>query len=267
MKHLLWLLLLSSLSISAKEIPTTIVWPSEQNPIVRFTFGKYVKLGSVGSQQSYSVDVTAENLWSKPLPGATFDAYFFSKDKVRIGNGYIMLTNVGLKEAVKFTLHFTATGAPPASLKVVPVNLPKELGPAAPPKKIRVTIFTVPAGAKLRVDGQEAGVTPKQVELGIGKHMLTFSREGYHDGSFPMEVGPDDVSGGSINFELGALAHDTVEMRDGTTLTGDIESMDISSVVVRVGGNVQSIDRNRVNRILLVQREAPAANAIPNAQQ
>jgi hypothetical protein len=62
---------------------------------------------------------------------------------------------------------------------------------------------------------------------------------------------------------LGALAHDTIEMRDGTTLTGDIESMSASSVVVRVAGKIQSLDRNLVKRILLVQRETPVEASNP----
>jgi hypothetical protein len=224
---------------------------------VRFTFGKFVKVGSLASQGSYTVDVTAENLWSKLISSATFDAYFFSKDNVRIGNGYISLNNLGTKETVRFTLPFSATGAQPASLKILAVHVPKELGlsPAAPPKKIRMTVYTIPAGANLKVDGEEAGITPKQVELAVGKHTLTFGREGYHVGSFPVEVGPDDVSGGTVSYELGALAHDTVEMQDGTTLTGDLESVSASSVAMRVGGNIQSLDRNQVKRILLVQRE------------
>jgi hypothetical protein len=230
---------------------------------LRFTFGKFQKIGSVGSQNSYMVDVTAENLWNKPIPNATFEAYFFGKDNIRIGSGYISLSNVGVHEAVKFTMPFSTTGSQPASLKLNATSLPKELGPAAPPKKIRLTVFSVPAGAHLKVDGEEAGVTPKQVELAVGKHTLQFSREGYHEGAFPLEVGPDDVSGGTVSFELGSLSHDTVEMRDGSTLVGDVESMDATSVVVRVAGNLQSIDRNQVKRILLVGREAPTGAQAP----
>ncbi len=260
MRYALSLLLAISLVASAKEAPTVILWPSEDHPVLRFTFGKFSKVGSMGSQNSYTVEVTAENLWSKPIPNATFEAYFFGKDNIRIGSGYISLTNVGVHETVKFTMPFSATGAQPATLKLQAVQVPKELGPAAPPKKIRLTVYSVPAGANLKVDGEEAGVTPKQVELAVGKHTLSFNREGYHDGSFPLEVGPDDVSGGTVSYELGSLAHDTVEMRDGSTLIGDVESLDATSVVMRVGGNLQSIDRNQVKRILLVQRETPAGD-------
>ena len=266
MKYALSLLLLLSMVASAKETPTVVVWPSEDHPVLRFTFGKFSKVGSVGTQNSYTVEVTAENLWSKSIPSATFEAYFFGKDNIRIGSGYITVSNLGVHEKVKFTMPFSATGGQPATLKLQAIQVPKELGPAAPPKKIRLTVYSVPAGANLKVDGEDVGVTPKQVELAMGKHTLQFSRDGYHNGSFPLEVGPDDVSGGTVSYELGSLAHDTVEMRDGSTLVGDVESMDATSVVVRVAGNLQSVDRNQVKRILLVPREAPNGAQTPPPQ-
>ncbi len=250
-----FLLFLFALTAYAKDAPVTIQWPSEDNPVVRFTFGKFVRGGSVGSMTSYTVDVTAENLWDKKIPMAAFDAYFFNKEGVRIGNGYISLNNVGVGEKVRFTVQFSATGVQPVTMKLAATMVPKELGSAVPQKKIRLTVYSNPAGAKLKVDGVEAGETPKQVEFTLGKHVLQFSREGFHDGSFPVEFGPDDVSGGNVSYELGALAHDTVEMRDGSTLIADIESMDTSNVVVRLGGELKTLDRNQVKRILLAQRE------------
>jgi PEGA domain len=264
MRLVLSLLLLFAFAASAKEGQPGILWPSEDHPVVRFTFGKFVRVGAIGSQQSYTVEVTAENVWSKPIPSATFDAYFFDKNNVRIGSGYISLSNVGVRQTVRFTMPFSATGAQPANLKIQAVQLPKELGPAAPPKTIRLTVYSVPSGALLKVDGEEVGVTPKQVEFGTGKHTLQFSHEGYRNGSYPLEVGPDDVSGGTISFELGGLASDTVEMRDGSTLVGDVESMDGTNLVMRVGGRLQSLDRNLVKRILLVERETTAT---PTAQR
>lgn len=248
--------LLFSLAAFAKDTPTTVMlWPSPEKPIVRFTFGKFVKLGSMATQNSYSVDVTADNLWDKPIPFASFEAYFFSKDNVRIGSGYITLNNLGVKETVRFVLPFGAAGAPPVSFKIISTNLPKEMGPAAAPRKIRLTVYSVPAGANLKVDGTDVGVTPKQVEFTLGKHTLQFSMAGYYSGSYPMELGPDDVSGGTVSYELGALAHDTIEMRDGTTLNADVETVNATTVTAHVGGSLQSLDRNQVKRILFTQRE------------
>jgi len=70
-----------------------------------------------------------------------------------------------------------------------------------------------------------------------------------------MEIAPDDTSGGSISYELGASAHDTVELRDGTVLNGDVESVSATEVVVRMGGQDHEYDRNLVKKIMLVERE------------
>jgi len=69
-----------------------------------------------------------------------------------------------------------------------------------------------------------------------------------------MEIGSDDASGGSVSYELGASAHDTIELRDGTVLSGDLQSISATEVVVRAGGKDLSYDRNQVKRITLVER-------------
>lgn len=35
-----------------------------------------------------------------------------------------------------------------------------------------------------------------------GKHVLEFNKEGFNSGQFPLEIGLDDVSGGSVSYEL-----------------------------------------------------------------
>jgi hypothetical protein len=106
------------------------------------------------------------------------------------------------------------------------------------------------------VDGQDEGFTPVTVRLPIGSHTLAFSKEGYASGSTPVDVKPDEAPGGSITFELGGLSQDNVELRGGTVLQGDVLSMTMTSVVVRVDGKDQTYDRNQVQKIILVQREA-----------
>jgi hypothetical protein len=61
----------------------------------------------------------------------------------------------------------------------------------------------VPQGAVLKVDGKEAGTTPKIIEVAIGKHMLEFSKEGFNSGKFPLEMTSHDASGASVSYELG----------------------------------------------------------------
>src|SRR5262249_5815307 len=127
-----------------------------------------------------------------------------------------------------------------------------------PPKTISITVNSVPQGATLKVDGTEAGVTPKIIQVAPGKHMLEFSRDGFNTGHFPLEITPDDASGGSLSYELGTSVHDTIELRDGSVLSGDVESISASEVLIRIGGNVQHFSRNQVKRIGLVPRETTA---------
>src|SRR5208282_2231356 len=116
------------------------------------------------------------------------------------------------------TVHALGT---PASVELAANSVPAELQPLAPPKKVSVTVNSVPQGAVLAVDGIAAGTTPKLVQLAVGKHSLVFTKEGFTTGNFPLEISPDDVSGGSVSYELGTSAHDTVELRDGSVLSCD----------------------------------------------
>ena len=105
------------------------------------------------------------------------------------------------------------------------------------------------------LDGVPVGTTPKIVQVLPGKHELLFSKEGFKSGTFPLEITANDVSGGSVSYELGTSAFDSLELRDGTVLSGDVQSMTNTEVMIRVGGTIQSIDRNKVKRIVLIQRD------------
>lgn len=241
----------------AKDPPgQTIEWPDNGQPILRFVFGKFKEGPGYGHERNYTSDTTAQNLWDKKISDAVFTLYLFDKNNVRIGEGYVQISNVGPGEMIKFQTSFHAAGIP-ATLKLVPQTLPADLRPKAPPRTISITINSVPQGAGVKVDGVDSGTTPKIVRLAPGKHLLEFSKEGFNPGKFPLEIGPDDASGGSVSYELGSLAHDTVELRDGSVLVCDVESMSATDAVVKVGGGVQRIDRNKIKRILLVERDAP----------
>jgi hypothetical protein len=123
-----------------------------------------------GNERTYVTDTTAENLWSRTIPDANFVLYLFHKNfvlylfhknfvlyllhknKVRIGQATLMRTNVGPGETIKFQTSVALSG-PPVSLSVSPSYLPKELGPAAPPRRISITVNTVPQGAAELRDG------------------------------------------------------------------------------------------------------------------
>ena len=70
-----------------------------------------------------------------------------------------------------------------------------------------------------------------------------------------MDVTPDELPGGSITVELGGLSRDTVELRDGSVVLGDVVSLSMTQVVVRADGKDQTYDRNHIKKIMLVERE------------
>ena len=236
-------------SFAAKDIPfQTLDWPDSGTPVLRFTFSKFKLLvGGVAKEHTYVTDTTAENLSDKTLGSVNMSLYVFDKTHARIGDGNIDLTNVGPHEIVKFEITLYASGVP-ASVSVA----------TSAPRTLSITINSVPQGATVKLDGKEMGTTPKIVEVTIGKHMLEFSKEGYNTGQFPLEMGPRDVSGGSVSYELGTSAHDTIELRDGSVLSGDLLSIDATQVQIRIGGRTQTYDRNQIKRISLTQRDPVA---------
>jgi PEGA domain len=247
---------LAAMALAKEPPPQVMLWPAFGSPVVRFSFSKFKEVGSLGKQHNYIIDTTAENLWSKKISSVVFSLYLYDKDKARIGEGWLSVSDLGPGQTAKFQTTVGASGTP-VSLEIAPRSLPSELQPLSPPKTISLTVNSVPQGATVKVDGTDAGVTPKIARLGVGKHTLEFRMEGFNNGTFPLEVGPDDVSGGSVSYELGTSAHDSVELRDGSVLSGDLESISAMEVVVRIGGTPQTFNRNQIKRILLVERNPP----------
>ena len=240
---------------NAKDAMPSVSWPADK-PLMQFTISKVNHVGGYQGQQTYILDLAVTNLSGKRIPQASFTFYLFDKQQIRIGQGYIDLANMSPNETVKMQVNAQTVGTP-ATFTIIPQRLPAEIAGAAPPKPIAVTVYSVPSGAKLSVDGKEIGITPISAQLVPGSHTLTFSKEGYNPGTFPMVVTPDQLSGGSVSFELGSAAHDTIELRDGSVINGDVQSMDAMQVVVMVGGTPQKFDRNQVKKLLLIEREAP----------
>jgi hypothetical protein len=245
----IFLLAVSSL-LSAKDQPFQIVsWPDSGQPVLRFTFSKFKEIGGgMGKERTYISEVEALNVSDKAISGASFSLYVFDKAKARIGEGYINVNNVSAGETVKFQITIAASGSPNS----VAVS-------TSAPRTVSITVNSVPQGAALTVDGKAAGTTPKLIDVANGKHVLGFEKEGFNPGKFPLEITSHDASGGSVSYELGSAAHDTIELRDGSVLTGNLVSVSGMQVEVRIGGNAQSFDRNQVKRILLTER-APASN-------
>jgi PEGA domain len=232
--------------VFAKDSPFQVVaWPDSGQTLLRFTFSKFKEMGGMGRERTYVTDTTVENLSDKTVGSATFSLYVFDKNKARIGEGYINLSNVAASQTVKFQVTLAASGTP-TSLAVSASNASRT---------VSITVNSVPQGALLKVDGKEMGTTPKIFEVPIGKHSLDFSKEGFNSGKFPLEITSRDTSGGSVSYELGSAMHDTVELRDGSVLSGDLVSISGMQVVVRIGGTSQTFDRNQIKRILLTERD------------
>jgi len=247
--------LLFAVSAFAKDTPLQeINWPETGTPVVHFTFGKFKSLPEMGNLHAYVMDTTAVNLSQRRIPAARFKVYLFDKNKVRIGEDTIALSNVGPGETVKFETTVTTSGNP-ASVSLEATS--------DADKTISMTVNSTPQGALLKVDGVEAGTTPRMITVGVGKHALTFSKEGFAAGNFPLEISRDDVSGGTVSYELGASAMDSIELRDGSLLNGDLVSISGMDVEIRVGGSIQHLDRNKIKRVMLVERQIPAPDVPP----
>jgi len=96
----LWVVCLVGLFLvaaEAKETPgQTVVWPENGQPILRFVFGKFKEGPAYGREHNYTCETTAQNLWSKKID-AVFSLYLFDKSSVRIGEGYVQVSNVGAR--------------------------------------------------------------------------------------------------------------------------------------------------------------------------
>ena len=229
-------------------------WPDNGSPALRFTFNPLQEFGSYKNQKTYTSEVSAKNLWSKVIDHAEFVVLVFDAEQARVGEGYIRIASLAPGETSKFAVTFSTIGVP-TRMRLEPRDVPAELGPPKPPHMISLTVYSVPPGAQLKVDGKEAGNTPIMIQLGDGQHVFELSKEGFAAGRYVHNIGPNDVSGGNITVELAGLNHDMVELRDGSTIIGDVQSVTATSVIVTVGGEDRKLERNHVQKILLIQRE------------
>jgi hypothetical protein len=242
--------LLFALSAVAKnETPIIMQWPPEK-PALKLSFEKFRQQSSYAGQNVYLADVIVENLTETQIPRANFTVYFFDKNKVRIGQGMLTVADLDAGQSAKMQFQFNSVGIP-ASLTL---SAKKDMLVAPSEKSIPVRILSVPSGALLKVDGKDSGITPVMVRVTVGTHQLELTKEGYAPGNTPLDVTPDELPGGSITVELGGLSRDTVELRDGTVLLGDVISMSMTEVVVQVEGKELSYPRNQVKKLMLVER-------------
>jgi PEGA domain len=244
--------------------PIVMLWPDQANPTLKLTFDKFTQLGAYNGQLSLESHVLVENMSGKRIPLASFTVYLMDKDKVRIGNGLLSVSDLDPGQLAKVAFQVRSLGIP-ATLSLV-AHTDAEGVPTSL-RTVPLKVTSVPPGASLKADGHDQGVTPVTVRLTVGNHTLGFSKEGYASGSTPVDIKPDEGPGGSISFELGGLSHDNLELRDGQVLQGDVLSMTMTSVVMRVDGKEQTYDRNQVKKIILVERiimqDVPVTQTVP----
>jgi hypothetical protein len=247
----IWVLaLLLCCAASALAADTVLTWPSAgKEPALRFTIGKLRPINSYSGQTDYVGEATVENIGGKPIPFASFYLYLFDKNHKRIGEGYLELSSLGAGEQAKVALTAHAMGT------VAGMELQAQHLPSDEPVKVKLNVISTPAGAFVKVDGQESGITPQLLSLAPGQHRLEFHKEGYASAGTPVDLAAGALPG-SVNIELSPLTQDTVVLRNGTTVLGDVASVTPAVVTVTVNGKLSKYDRNQVARIIFVERKA-----------
>jgi hypothetical protein len=225
-------------------------WPNQEAAVLKLTFGRFQNMGTYGGQMTLISNVVVQNVSVKLIPKASFTVALLDKDRVRIGKGDLIVDDLNAGESAKVQFQCESAGAP----AVLSISARNNGGAPASLKTIPMTVISVPAGASLKVDDREEGLTPAKINVGIGTHQLELKKEGFAVATTPLEVAPDEAPGGSITITLGGLTDDTIELRDGSILTGEVVSMTLESIVVDIQGQQQKLERNKVKKIFLVER-------------
>lgn len=251
------LLLLCAASALAAD--TVLTWPPDgKDAIVRFTVGKLRQVSSNSGQSDYLGEALAENQSAKTISSASFYLYLLDKSGKRVGEGYLEVTNLAAGQRAKIPVSVHTMGSY-ATMQLQPQHLPSD-----EPFKVKMRITSVPPGATVKLDSQDSGVTPQMLPIAPGKHVLEFSKEGYASASTPVELVANSMPG-SVEIELNPLALDTVVLRDGAVLVGDVSSMTASAVSLNVKGKPTKLDRARVARIILGQHKRSTATRRPGS--
>jgi PEGA domain len=252
--HLIVLLLLlffSTVAHAGSSPGIVMFWPNQDKPTIKVMFGTFRQVATYAGKLTLVADVTVQNVSGQPIPHASFSVHLMDKDKVRIGNGLLVFDDLSAGEATKVLFQCDTVGVP-SSIGLAANRDAQGIPNAA--KVVPLKIISVPAGARLKVDGQDQGITPALANLTVGPHTLELSKDDFATATSPIDVKPDEMEGGSITIELAGLSQDTIELRDGTVLTGDAVSLSLTELVFRVDGKDTKYDRNQVRKITLVER-------------
>ena len=254
-------ILLFCTAITLFAADTVLTWPANgKDAMLRFTVGKLRQVSSNAGQTDYLGEATAENLTTKTIPTASFYLYLLDKNGKRVGEGYLEVTNLAAGQKAKIPVSAHAMSSY-ASMELQPQHLPSD-----EPMKVKMHVNSKPAGATVKVDSQESGITPAVIPIAPGKHTLEFSKEGYAPASAPVDVNDATLPAG-VDVELNPLTVDTVVLRDGTVMLGNLTSMNEGSVSLRVKGKPTTIARSRVARIVLGEQKSATTSRKPRAKK
>lgn len=250
-RMLIWILLVGGASplLGQSGFPVSLSWPTADKPTIKFTIAKLQPAGLYNGQSIFVSEVSAQNLSDQPIPKAIFTVFINDKDNVRIGRGLLRFSEMLPMQPVKAQLQFSTAGVPAGATLLNG-------------RTVALKIVSVPPGASFKIDGQDGGTTPRVADFAVGMHTIVLNKEGYAAASSPLEVTGDETDGGAVTFEMGGLSNDFVQLRDGTTLLGDVISLSLTSAVVRVDGKEQKYDRNQIKKIVLVERVATQSPVI-----
>jgi hypothetical protein len=59
-----------------------------------FSLFRGKEVSNSGSRHNYTTEVTAENLWGKKIPNATFTLYAYDKSKARVGDAWVTVNDM-----------------------------------------------------------------------------------------------------------------------------------------------------------------------------
>ena len=196
-KYFLLILLVSAVTVPTiranRPGPSVVMlWPNAEKPTLKLTFGKFQQVGAYAGQISLMSQVMVENVSGKPIARASFTVYLLDKGKVRIGDGVLNVSDLGVGQQAKIAFQFRSIGVP------VSLNLRARNDAEGVPTSMRTVslkVISIPSGANLKVDDHDEGVTPRTVDFTVGTHTLEFRKEGYATGSTPVEITQDELPG------------------------------------------------------------------------
>jgi len=234
-------------AVPAKDAPGMVLyWPNQENASVKLTFNGFRPMGGYGRKNTLLSDVIVQNVSNKPIPRASFTVYMFDKDRVRIGNSVLLFDDLTPGESTKVQFQCETVGTP-VRLSLLAHHDAEGIPNAT--KVVPLKIISVPPGAKLKVDGRDEGIAPALANMTVGTHTVELSKDGFATATTTVEIKPDEMPGASVTIELGGLSQDSIEVRDGTVVTGDVISLSMTEAVVRIEGKDPKYDRNQVKRI------------------